>query len=176
MTGVERAEYTTGALAGKSGLLWAWGTWVGEGQARESGDWRDSFATLGATPHRDKLVHSPLPTDPGILDCARAFAWLATLPGQSRVARTAWTLPQAILLLYYARRLGERLPADYRNQEHYARVAAAHPTGGRTGDAAVAHALRDTPELRASIQPEGYVHGKRRWAIGRMAHYLNGGR
>lgn len=175
---VDQAWYSPGRLGGRNGILWLWGEYVAEDTTRLEGErGRDDFATLGMQPAKGKPAHAAVPADPHILDCCRAFAHLDTLPNQPRrwresLAMRPLTLAQATLYLYFARRHGERLPADYRNRPSYNRAADRYGVDGRTGCAAVALLLADLPEVRRSVNPEDFVEGRMRWAIGRMSRFL----
>lgn len=178
----DQAWYTEKRLGGRNGLLWLWGEYVVEDITRLQGDGggKDDFATLGMQPARGKSPYPAIPADPRILDCGRAFAHLATLPNQPLRWRE-WdgntplpplTLAQATIYLYFAKRHGERIPADYRNRPSYNKAADRYGVDGRTGCAAVALLLADLPEVKRSVNPEDFIEGRLRWAIGRMSRFL----
>lgn len=175
---VDQGWYTMKRLGGRDGALWLWGQYVTEDTTRLNPDaGLDDFATLGILPQKGKPAASPPPVDPRILDVCRAYAFIGTLPNQ-RAAFTnpEWphplTIAQMVVLIYYGWRVGERIPAHTGNREHYRETAKRFGIGGQSGDPAVARLLAELPEIRHSRNPAEYVHGKRRWAVERMARFL----
>lgn len=170
--------YSLPRLMGRRGALWLWGEYVAEDITRLLPDReRDDFSALGMRPVIGKTYGSQLPCDVRILDCCAAFAALARLPNHHPARRNPyapapWTLSQLILYAYYAKGYGHRFYANPNAPEYYDEQVRRWGLDGKTGDAAIAHELRDLPELHRSREAQSFVYGRRRSAVAHMSRFL----